>query len=283
VAVRGWFSQDFFLDLERLPKERLGLHIIPRQIVDQRQVVEARGRIRVLVSQDFPSDLQRLPMERLGLRVIPNRVIEVSQVVEARGRIRVLASQDFPPDLERLPIEWLGLRVIRHRVVERSQVVEAIGRVRVLQPQEPSPHFCYVFGHGDGLSKISFSVQGSDLEIVVFRLLEFSPLLWAQSRAVFDIEHRQPGVRHAPVVVAVKLGDSFVRSRCRGRERDAGDHQDGHQHGMSRLQPCPAAYQASPSGRARHRPPPKSEEKHQRPAYQWARFDSKRFPAGGSE
>ncbi len=87
--------QGVFIDRQRTLEERLGLGVVALGLVEQRQVVEARGHLGVLRPQGFLPDRQGALMERLGLGVLALGSVQRCQVVEARGQSLVFRSEPF--------------------------------------------------------------------------------------------------------------------------------------------------------------------------------------------
>ncbi len=75
--------------------KRLRLAVLALGVVEQREVVEARGNTRVLGTQRLFLDRQRPLEERLGLGVLALETVEFPQVVEARRQARVLRPEPF--------------------------------------------------------------------------------------------------------------------------------------------------------------------------------------------
>ncbi len=68
-------------------EKRLGLRVLALGVVEESQVVQARGYIGVIGTQSFLINRQRALVQRLGLRVLALGVVEPGQVVQARGYI----------------------------------------------------------------------------------------------------------------------------------------------------------------------------------------------------
>ena len=93
------------LESERLAESRFGTQVIAATRRNQRQVVQADGRVRVIGAAGLDVQLQRLLEQRL-------RAIEVSvqpqdrrQVAQADRRLAMLVAQHLAPDVERFAVQ----------------------------------------------------------------------------------------------------------------------------------------------------------------------------------
>ena len=82
-------------DRQRPLIERLGLGVPALGLVEQGQVVEALGHVRVLGPEGLLEDRQRPLIKRLGLGVPALGLVEQGQVVEALGQATVLRAETF--------------------------------------------------------------------------------------------------------------------------------------------------------------------------------------------
>ena len=105
-------------DGERALIERLGLRVLALGMVEQRQVVEARGHIGMLGAEGLLPDGERALIERLGLRVLALGMVERRQVVEARGHIGDVRGRGSSP---RWRARLLGSAVARRIVRPQGQ------------------------------------------------------------------------------------------------------------------------------------------------------------------
>jgi hypothetical protein len=62
-------------------------------MVQQCQVIEASGIIRMIFSESGATNLQRLAIERLGRCIVAHCMVQPRQIVEADGIIRMIFSQ----------------------------------------------------------------------------------------------------------------------------------------------------------------------------------------------
>ena len=88
--------------------ERLGLRVPPLALVQQSQVVEARGDVGMPLRQRGAVDPERLIVERLRLRVPPLAPVQQGQVVEIDGDGGMPLRQCGAVDPERLIVQRLG-------------------------------------------------------------------------------------------------------------------------------------------------------------------------------
>src|SRR6266511_1364113 len=94
-------AQRLLTDVERAPVERLGLRVLPLQVVERCQAVETDGGGRMIFAQRFLTDVESALVERFGLHVLPLRGVEYRQVVEDFGGVRMIFSQRLLADFER--------------------------------------------------------------------------------------------------------------------------------------------------------------------------------------
>ena len=80
-------------DDKRAPVERLGLGVAPLNMVEGRQVVEARRHARMLRPERPLPDGERAAIERLRLGVAPLDPVELRQVVQRLGHLGSLAAR----------------------------------------------------------------------------------------------------------------------------------------------------------------------------------------------
>ena len=119
-------------------------------VVEQSQVVQARGHIGMIRAERLLVNRQRALVQRLGLRVLALGEVEPSQVVAARGYIGVIGTQSFLINRQRALVQRLGLRVLALGFVEQSQAVQAHDHIGMVRAVVFLGHFESLPGDNDG-------------------------------------------------------------------------------------------------------------------------------------
>ncbi len=123
-------------DLHGLAEEGLGAGVVAHGLVQQGQVVQARGVVGVALAQGLLPDLQRLAVERLGAGVVARGPVQPGQLVEGRGVVGVVLTQQLAPDLHDLAARTDSLRVLplsEHRnlkPIQSNRLLEPLPLVR---------------------------------------------------------------------------------------------------------------------------------------------------------
>ena len=97
------------VDLQRLPKQRLGHSKAPLRPHHPGEVVEVGRIVRMRLANRGAVDLQGLPIQHLGLGKAPLRLHHPGEVVEVARIVRMRLANRGAGDLQRLPIQRLGL------------------------------------------------------------------------------------------------------------------------------------------------------------------------------
>jgi hypothetical protein len=84
----------------RCKSKRFGLGVLPHGPVQRGQVIQAGGRVGVLVANAISANLGRFLQEWLSLGIVAHGFVQFGQIIKALRRIRVLAAEDLSPDLE---------------------------------------------------------------------------------------------------------------------------------------------------------------------------------------
>src|SRR5215813_7612664 len=106
--------------------ERLRFFILPLRPVKLRQIVQARGGVRMIRAQPPLTDSQRPLIERLRFSVLPLQDIEQRQVVQARGGVRMIRARAHGADVSH-PAQPTPGESLRHLRTTGSETASRTG------------------------------------------------------------------------------------------------------------------------------------------------------------
>src|SRR5687767_6350165 len=94
------FAKGFLPNVESAQIEISGLFILRLIAIEERQVVQAFGGVRMIIAQLLLANLERAPIERLRLSMLGLVVVQDGQKIDDRGDIGVVSAQEPFPALQ---------------------------------------------------------------------------------------------------------------------------------------------------------------------------------------
>ena len=117
------------LHREGLAEAHFGRSMISSAGRDQRQVVQRRGRVRVIFPARLPVHVQAYPQNRLSAREIAFQPQDGGKIAQADRRFPVLLPEHLLPDGQRFPVQGLDFMLFssRSRMMQSRVEQRAVG------------------------------------------------------------------------------------------------------------------------------------------------------------
>jgi RHS repeat-associated protein len=132
-------TESLLPDRQRALEERLCLRKPAPGIIEDRQVVEARGHLGVIRPESLLHDRERALEERLRPRVSALGSVKLSEVGQALGHIGVIGAERLLPDRDRARVVQLRIREPALDKTELGQTAQARGHLGMIRPESFLP------------------------------------------------------------------------------------------------------------------------------------------------